>query len=1117
MSSEEEEVVPVEPKTEREKNVFTPFYVDPIVPGICKSTEELSDLQKLLKADTHEAALRFAEASLEWKDNFFIHLPKLPRLSIDFITVCRVVPRIHAFYRVIVESPNGYIVTACHVNVHGHHRGDLRYLEVNDRTVTSKNEKTSIVGKLFLGDIIGVTGLARLTDFKEFDVFQSKTCDQCIWMATSIQVYPRTTLQDVTFSVLANGTAVVKEQSEVMNILNPESLPLTQGKLYTGTLFIPEKMFCHFTQEHMPKHKSRIANKCSKIHQPPNALGSIFDFEESPVLTEAFDIGVKAFSSNRNNVHAENTAEEVMETCVLMGYAAANSTSNGRFDCRAMPMYNIERRGFILKFSIDNPAEKPTEGKWMINSRINIDGPSGEVSAIIETVVINDPRKLWITARLSSSVPNKNKFDKGTHVVSQRASPEYQILRTGFFYRTGPGENGRRILEALYGGRPIAHNYPRRARSHQFPSEVPIALNPYQCDYVDMMMENIPIVVGCSPFGCGKSLTIVTTALALQKQDVDIYGPFASKKTQLMLTQSNYACVNLVEIAKKIKPEIREGFKFVRYISEKNWKDLPDDCKTDFDLPKLMVPVFKQWAIGHRWSEDLEYPHKVNMVNFLLDGNHIDSFGFLDEACKIRNHKKFRREKAASGRCFQAFFMLYKPDLVMTTNDSLHALLKSAVLKTESIQTIQIDEASQVPEYSFISLLTSFPKAKFGLIGDTQQLPPYCESNLNGKLKDYGIGNTMERAVKGEMFPHAMLREVYRCNPRVTNLLSDLFYEGRLIPGVIEDQRNEFIRKRPDFWPASQFPVMIVNNKEKGMRMGTSCQNGSEKELVKTLLDRLTEEHDGYQLQPSDIGVISFYSAQTSLLIDGLRGRGVKCGTVDAFQGSEREVIILCCTNAKISQFMQMSNRINVAMSRAKQVTIIIGNMDGLRDARYWSDIVREVEREKCVIQAETLGVVQIPHSQRIPRNERNRGYHNNRTKVPKVSNQANISDEMNVLSLSAPTNPEPSTSESADTLIMKKELEAARKMAEQLEKELKKVQEKFQEKEWNLCEICVSPYEQGVAEKTPKFLVCGHTFCQECLIHMTISNEIKCPTCRVASRGPAANLNTNFAIYKHL
>ncbi|KAF1767247.1 hypothetical protein GCK72_007206 [Caenorhabditis remanei] len=802
-----------------------------------------------------------------------------------------------------------------------------------------------------------------------------------------------------------------------------------------------------------------------------------------------------------------------METCVLMGYAAVNSINNGRFDCRALPMHNIRREGVLLKFSIDNPADNPTEGKWMINCRIKISCPSTRVMAIIETVTIDNTGKLWITARFSQSVPNSNKFDRGVHIVSQQESFEHQVLSTGFYNKTKTNDNGRRILEALYGGRAITHNYPTRTRAYNFPSEVPIALNQYQCDYVNMITGNIPIVVGCSPFGCGKSMTIVAAALEIHKKMAE-ESVLRKYMKQVMLTQSNYASVNLVDIAKRIRPEILSYFKFVRYISEKNWKELSEDCKTEYDLPTLMALEFKAWALGEKTSKKLDYPQKLNMINFLLNEKLLYPENFKGEAF-LTFENGCKRSEPWPSYLLKAFFNLYEPDLIITTTDSLQSLLKSAVLLPHSVGAIQIDEASQVPEYAFISLLTTFPNACYGLIGDIQQLPPYCDTNLSGKLKDYGIGNTMERAVAGKLFPQAMLREVYRCNPRVTNLLSDLFYEGRLIPGVTENQRNEFIRKRPDFWPATQFPVMIVNNEDRGSRVGTSYQNNSEEETVKTLLNRLTKKYNGYKLQPSDIGVISFYAAQTSLLIGSLRDRGVKCGTVDAFQGSEREVIILCCTNERISQFMQMSKRINVAMSRARQATIIIGNVNGLKVAGYWRDIVREAERHYCIIQAESLGDIRI-QPYRAAQRQNTEEYHNNRTQVPRVSNQSLISNQMGVLSISSP-NPELSTLLSAEVMVLKKELEDARKTADLLKNELKKVQEKFQEKEWNLCEICVSPYQQGVADKTPKFLVCGHTFCQGCIICMTRSNTIDCPTCRFASQGPAEQLKTNFAIYKHL
>ncbi|KAF1767252.1 hypothetical protein GCK72_007211 [Caenorhabditis remanei] len=960
---------PAVEKTEREKNVLTPFYEDIVPPKMRKKGEPLSYFQTISRAYTHEQALKFATASLEWKNLVYTQFPNKPRTKAYPVTCCQGVRDTYAFYRVIAEKKYGYIATACHVNIHGTHRGDLRFIEINDRTVARENGGTSVIGRLYLGDMIGVSGLARMRDFKAYDVFQSAMDGECIWMATQIQVFPRITLTDVAFSVLANGTAVVKEQSEVMNVLNPTSFPLVPGKMYTGTAFVPEKMFSNFTLEHRAEHKNSLIYKCSRIHQYPNSLGTVYDFKESPRLTDAFSIGVDAFDIDTTSIYSENTPTEIMETCVLMGYAAANSITNGRFDSRSFPMHNLSRDRTVVRFSIDNPAEDPTEGKWMINSRIKISGPAGELNATIETV-ISERKSLKITARLSRDIPNHVKFNNGIHVVYQREAMELQVLRTGLSNKAPPGSNGRQILEVLYGAEPLECDYNVNGTSYFFPDKDPVELNEYQCDYVDMILAKLPIVVGCSPFGCGKSMTIVTAALEIHKRSVARRNKFYTlekKKVQLLVTQSNYASVNLVDIANKAKKGTdSEGskLKFVRYLSEKNWKELADDCLTDYDLPKLMEIESLAWTLGHRKHEKLEFRHMASMVNFVIEGKIARPHEFVGQAMSTYNNSAFDNFKSWPRDLLEAFFMLYDPDLIMTTADSLQTLLSSAILIPSSVETIQIDEASQVPEYTFISLLTSFPNASYGLIGDIEQLPPYCETGLDGKLKDYGIGNTMERAVNGEMFPQAMLREVYRCSPRITNLLSDLFYEGQLISGVTVDQRNEFVRKRKDFWPKSEFPVLVLNNKEKGYKMGTSCGNKSEKEIVNALLNLLTKEHNRYKLKPSDIGVISFYAAQTSILTEALRGRGVKCGTVDAFQGSEKEVIILCCTNEKISDFMQMSNRINVAMSRGRQATIIIGNVDGLKKADYWSVIVRAAEVEGCVMDTNFLGITQTSRPQ---------------------------------------------------------------------------------------------------------------------------------------------------------
>ncbi|EGT49791.1 hypothetical protein CAEBREN_04089 [Caenorhabditis brenneri] len=934
------------------ENVFAQFYVQDnwSTPASVSSTKVHTTVGAALHEYTHKEAMQFAESSLHAKKVTDRSHRKLQERKDYEVRTFVSESGVRAYYRVVAKTRDGYVMAACHVNVHGPHRGDLRFVEVNSRTVVKGSERYSVVGMLYLGDIVAVTELGMLREPVTNDVFQTTVDQECVWMSSKITVLPRNILKDVTLSVLSpkDGTAVVKDQCELMTL--PEGMNLECGQLFQGDAFLPEKIEEFFCQDYNSEHKNELIALASKIHQEPNPLGSIFEIRSSPALKEIFEIGVDAFK--KSSKHNTPTGE-IVETCVLMGYCAANALAFGRLDTRAFSIQDAKRVGRLLTFHIDNPMEKPTEGKWTVGNRISVHGAAGGAHAVIETVLVVK-NELKITARLSKDAPSHLKFTGGLFLVSQMEPEGRPILRDGFFNQIPEGSHGRKILETLYGGAKL-QKHAVAGKSFCYPVESPVELNRFQSEYVEMLQdrENHPIVVGSSPFGCGKSMTIVTAAVELAK----IVHP---SKKQLLITQSNFASVNLVEIARRVAEGPNPGgFKFVRFITPNNSKAVAEDCLTDYDLPVLQKRIFIEWAEGKHQLGKVMYAHRHKIVNYLLNNQLVHPKSFVGEAAESLKQRK-QAGSVSPRALLEVFLILYRPSVIMITADSLPSLLQNNVLEKKDVSTIQIDEASQLPEYSFVSLLTLFPHANFGLIGDIQQLPPYCEIGLEGKLKDYGIGNTMERAVKGDLFPQAMLREVYRCHPKTTDLLSDLFYGGKLISGVSENRRKSFMEGRPDFWKNSNFPVMIVNNQGKTQKIGTSCGNADEKEVVQRLLGTLTSNYKGYKLQESDIGVISFYKGQTSVLIDALRGRDVKCGTVDAFQGTEREVIILCCTNEQISEFMQLGNRLNVAMSRAKQVTIIVGNVDGLRKAKYWNTIVERAEKHGCVMEADSLPKVYL-------------------------------------------------------------------------------------------------------------------------------------------------------------
>uniref|UniRef100_A0A1I7TDC6 AAA_12 domain-containing protein n=1 Tax=Caenorhabditis tropicalis TaxID=1561998 RepID=A0A1I7TDC6_9PELO len=595
-------------------------------------------------------------------------------------------------------------------------------------------------------------------------------------------------------------------------------------------------------------------------------------------------------------------------------------------------MIEPRRENDLIHFFIENLQDPKPEGLWKANTRISIGSTETDAKAVIETIMILG-NKLKICARLSRDHYDFE-FKDSIHIVSQREMPEGKGLREGFLESIPPFSNGKRIIKALYGGSHIYYHPLRRINSYIFPGPVPITLNPYQNEYVERLLSETPLTMANSPFGCGKSMTIATAAFyavlrSRSRQD---------KSQQLLVTQSNFASVNLVDITKKY----REKCRVIRYISDNNWMELPEDGRSIMDLPFRMQQVFMDYVSGVTpYGNDY---HIYQMAIFLKEKN---AMKIEDMNPKCQNFFRINpnAKKYEFFKLVRIFFDLYDAEIVITTSDSL----LSALPHLRGISTVQFDEASQIPECALIQILSMFPDACFGLVGDINQLPPYCDVLLTGYLKTFGIGNTMERAIMNNMFPQVDLRIVYRCHPVTTLILGHCFYGGKLFSGVSADERNELMVNRPDFWPNPNFPIMIVNNTAPSRMAGTSCFNEKELFIVKQLVYALTSPTYNYTFKPSDIGIISFYRAQTSFLLEEFRDLNVKCGTVDSFQGTEKEIIIVCCTNEAVNGFLGMRNRINVAMSRAKQTTIVVGNLNGLLQSIHWRTIAEMVKNQGCV------------------------------------------------------------------------------------------------------------------------------------------------------------------------
>lgn len=72
--------------------------------------------------------------------------------------------------------------------------------------------------------------------------------------------------------------------------------------------------------------------------------------------------------------------------------------------------------------------------------------------------------------------------------------------------------------------------------------------------------------------------------------------------------------------------------------------------------------------------------------------------------------------------------------------------------------------------------------------------------------------------------------------------------------------------------------------------------------------------------------------------------KAVQVSTVDAFQGAEKEIIILSCVRTRQVGFIDSEKRMNVALTRGRRHLLIVGNLACLRENRLWGHVIQHCE-----------------------------------------------------------------------------------------------------------------------------------------------------------------------------
>jgi superfamily I DNA and/or RNA helicase len=133
-----------------------------------------------------------------------------------------------------------------------------------------------------------------------------------------------------------------------------------------------------------------------------------------------------------------------------------------------------------------------------------------------------------------------------------------------------------------------------------------------------------------------------------------------------------------------------------------------------------------------------------------------------------------------------------------------------------------------------------------------------------------------------------------------------------------------------------------------------STSNPGQAERVATEVRRILRRG----LPPSDLALITPYDAQVKLLRELLRrevGAGLEVGTVDGFQGREKEAIVVDLVRSNEDGeigFLKDVRRMNVALTRAKRFLLVVGDSATLASDRYYTRFMEAADAQSGTLSA---------------------------------------------------------------------------------------------------------------------------------------------------------------------
>lgn len=258
-----------------------------------------------------------------------------------------------------------------------------------------------------------------------------------------------------------------------------------------------------------------------------------------------------------------------------------------------------------------------------------------------------------------------------------------------------------------------------------------------------------------------------------------------------------------------------------------------------------------------------------------------------------------------------------------------------------------VDEASQV---DLATGVLAFSCAKnIVIVGDLKQLPNVLTAkdirtsdsiwqkySLDERCR-FSTHSLLSSALETwQNAPVTLLREHYRCHPKIIDFCNQKFYNGELIIMTKDHGERDVLT----------LYRTVAGNHARGHF------NQRQIDVIRQeVLPRLSQQ--GYK----DIGIITPYRDQAAAVRSQL-GSTYEVDTVHKFQGREQDAIVLTSVDNVITNFVDDPNMLNVAVSRAIHSLTVVTSQDSRNEKTNYGELARYIEYNNFeIIQSKVYSV----------------------------------------------------------------------------------------------------------------------------------------------------------------